>query len=69
MKALPETLRALLHLFIEDGSLTILVVTSVLVSAIVIHFLPARPLVGGIVLLAGCLLSLLGNVLTASGRT
>jgi hypothetical protein len=68
MKAVIGGLRTLIDLFIEDGSLSISIITSVLISAVVVHFAPARPLIGGVVLLVCCLIALVGNVLASSGR-
>jgi hypothetical protein len=68
MNAAIRVPRELVHLFIEDASLSILIISTVLISAVVAHFAPARSLISGIVLLAGCLIALLANVLASSGR-
>jgi hypothetical protein len=66
VKPLIAALQALVHLFVEDGSLTILILAVVLTAAAVAHFTHASHLPSGAILLVGCLAALLGNVLGAA---
>lgn len=66
MKPLIVALQALIHLFVEDGSLTILIIVVVLTAGAVAHVTQASHLLSGAILLLGCLAALLVNVLGAA---
>jgi hypothetical protein len=54
--------RELFGLFVDDGSLALSVLALIAFTAVVLWAAPDRPLVGGGVLLFGCLAALLINV-------
>jgi len=62
MKMLINILRELAGLFIDDGLLALAIIVVVVLAAIVAAIAPAVPIAAGVVLLAGCLGVLLGNV-------
>ncbi len=68
MKTLINIFRELAGLFIDDGSLALAVGAVVVLAAIVAAIAPAVPIAAGIVLLAGCLGALVGNVIRAGKR-
>ncbi len=68
MKTLINIFRELAGLFIDDGSLALAVGAVVVLAAIVAAIAPAVPIAAGIVLLAGCLGALVGNVIRAGRR-
>jgi hypothetical protein len=61
-------LRELAGLFIDDGLLALAIGVVVVIAAIIAAIAPAEPLAAGIVLLAGCLGVLCGNVMKAGKR-
>jgi hypothetical protein len=61
-------LRELAGLFIDDGLLALAIGVVVVMAAIIAANAPAEPLAAGIVLLAGCLGVLCGNVMKAGKR-
>ncbi len=68
MKTLINIFRELAGLFIDDGSLALAVGAVVVFAAIVAAIAPAVPIAAGVVLLAGCLGALVGNVIRAGRR-
>jgi hypothetical protein len=64
MNALGATLRELVGLFVEDGSLALAIIGVVAIAAI-LSFLLAAPVATGVVLLVGCLGLLVENILRA----
>ena len=68
MNMLVAVFRELTGLFIDDGSLALAILGVVLLSAFVVSVMPSVPMAGGGVLLFGCLVVLVVNVLTASQR-
>ena len=67
MKTLISIFRELAGLFIDDGLFALAIGVVVVLAAIVAAIAPAVPIAAGVVLLAGCLGVLLGNV-TSNGR-
>jgi hypothetical protein len=68
MTTLTTVLRVLARLFVDDGSLALAIIAVIVLAAWVIAVEPRRPIIAGIVLLAGCLAALLGNVMRAVRR-
>ena len=68
MKMLIGIFRELAGLFIDDGLLALAICVVVVLAAIVAAIAPAVPIAAGIVLLAGCLGALVGNVMRAGKR-
>jgi hypothetical protein len=68
MKTLIGIFRELAGLFIDDGLLALAICVVVVLAAIAAAIAPAVPMVAGIVLLAGCLSALVGNVMRAGKR-
>jgi hypothetical protein len=68
MTMLTTVLRVLARLFVDDGSLALAIIAVIVLAAWVAAVEPRRPIVAGIVLLAGCLATLLGNVMRAVRR-
>jgi hypothetical protein len=68
MKTLVNIFRELAGLFIDDGLLALAIGTVVVSAALVAAIAPAAPIAAGIVLLAGCLGALFGNVIRAGKR-
>ncbi len=62
MKTLIGIFRELADLFIDDGLLALAIIAVVVLAAIIAAIAPAVPIAAGVVLLAGCLGVLLGNV-------
>lgn len=60
--------RMLLGLFVDDGSLALAILVVVLLSWIFVTLIPDMPLGAGAVLLIGCLVVLLANVIKAARR-
>jgi len=67
MKTVINIFRELAGLFIDDGLLALAISVVVVLAAIIAAIAPAVPIAPGVVLLAGCLGVLLGNV-TSNGR-
>jgi hypothetical protein len=65
MKTLVSILRELAGLFIDDGLLALAISVVVASAAFIAAF---APIAAGIVLLAGCLSALVGNVVRAGQR-
>lgn len=65
MKPLVAISLELVGLFIDDGSLTLAILASIVLAGTYVHLLPGSPFIGGLVLLLGCLGLLLENVLRA----
>jgi hypothetical protein len=68
MNALISVLREIAGLFVDDGSLALAVLGTVLLAALVALVLPGSLIAAGGVLLVGCLAVLLVNVTMASRR-
>ena len=68
MKTLIGIFRELAGLFVDDGLLALAIGVVVALAAIVAAIAPAVPIAAGIVLLAGCLGALVGNVVRAGKR-
>jgi hypothetical protein len=68
MTMLTTVLRVLARLFVDDGSLALAIIAVIVLAAWVVAVEPRRPIIAGIVLLAGCLAALLGNVMRAARR-
>jgi hypothetical protein len=68
MKTLLYILRELAGLFIDDGLLALAISAVVVLAAIVAALAPDAPIAAGVVLLAGCLGALIGNVARAEKR-
>jgi hypothetical protein len=68
MTMLVAALRALLGLFVDDGSLALAILVIVLFSWIFSTLMPDMPLAAGAVLLIGCLGVLFANVMKAARR-
>jgi hypothetical protein len=68
MKTLISIFRELAGLFIDDGQLALSISVVVAFAATIAAIAPAVPMAAGIVLLAGCLGALVGNVTRAGKR-
>ena len=68
MKTLVNIFRELAGLFIDDGLFALALSVVVVLAAIVAAIAPAVPIAAGVVLLAGCLGVLLGNVTSTGTR-
>jgi len=68
MKTLINIFRELTGLFIDDGLFALAIGVVVVLAAIVAAIAPAVPIAAGVVLLAGCLGVLLGNVTSTRTR-
>ena len=66
MTMLVTAFRMLVGLFVDDGSLALVILVVVLFSGIFATLMPDAPLVAGAVLLIGCLAVLLANVKKAA---
>ncbi len=66
MKMLAGIFREVAGLFVDDGLLALSISAVVALAAIVSTFAPDVPLAAGVVLLVGCLIALLSNVMRAS---
>jgi len=66
MRALISLLRPLAGLFVDDGLLALAVICIVLLTALLASLMPSMTLAAGVILLFGCLLALLTNVLRAA---
>jgi hypothetical protein len=65
---LKATLRELVGLFVDDGSLALHLVVVVAAAGVCSALLPGYPLAAGAILLLGSLAALLANVARASRR-
>ena len=63
MKATMKVLIELVGLFVDDGWLALAIIGVVAVTALIAALAPHGPVAAGIVLLAGCLGVLFGNVM------
>ena len=68
MKVLIATLRELIGLFVDDGSLALMILAVVMLAGILATLMPDLHLAAGAVLLFGCLGVLLANVTRAARR-
>jgi hypothetical protein len=68
MSVLIAVLRELFRLFVDDGSLALMILAVVLLAGIVATLMPDLRLAAGAMLLFGCLGVLLANVTRAAGR-
>jgi hypothetical protein len=66
MNALGAALRELVSLFVDDGSLALMIVAVVALAALSAALVPQLPLLAGAILLFGCLGVLGANVAKAS---
>jgi hypothetical protein len=66
MKTLVAVFRELTGLFIDDGSLALAIPAVVVLAGVSASLMPDVPIVGGVILLFGCLGALLANVLRAA---
>ena len=66
MTILRDVLAELLGMFVSDARLTAAVLALVAVAAVLERTLAGAPLIGGAVLLAGCLGLLIGSVVLAA---
>ena len=66
MNILVTASQTLVGLFVDDGSLAIVILMIVLVPGIFSILTPNMPLVAGAVLLIGCLVVLFANVMKAA---
>ena len=66
MSALISLLRELAGLFVDDGSLALAILCIVVLAALLAFLMPGLSLVAGAILLFGCLVILLTNVLRAA---
>ena len=68
MNTMVNVLRELMGLFVDDGAPALAIVAIVVLAALVAALMPDLPLAAGVVLLVGCLGSLLLNVISAGRR-
>jgi len=61
-------MRVLLELFVDDGMLALALLAVVALAALVAWATPGTPMAGGVVLLFGCLGTLLINVITTERK-
>jgi len=69
MNILVTASQTLVGLFVDDGSLALAIIATVLLSGILTSLMPDKPLVPGAVLLVGCLGVLFANVMKAAQRS
>lgn len=65
MKAMVSIVRELVGLFVDDGSLALAILAVIALAGILSTLIPGMPLVGGVILLFGCLGVLFANVARA----
>jgi hypothetical protein len=68
MNMLIAVLRELIGLFVDDGSLALMILAVVMLAGILATLMPVFQLAAGAVLLFGCLGVLLANVARAARR-
>lgn len=68
MKIITDAVRSIANASFADGHLAIATLLLVIFVASILHFLPALPLVGGLILLFGCPLILGATVFKAKRR-
>jgi len=68
MNVLTAVLRELIGLFVDDGSLALMILAVVMLAGILATLMPDFQLAAGAVLLFGCLGVLLANVARAARR-
>jgi hypothetical protein len=68
MNVLIAVLRELIGLFVDDGSLALMILAVVILASVLATFLSDLQLAAGAVLLFGCLGVLLANVARAAHR-
>ena len=68
MNMLIAVLRELIGLFVDDGSLALMILAVVILAGIFVTLAPDLQLAAGAVLLFGCLGVLVANVARAAGR-
>ena len=66
MNGLINLLRELAKLFVDDGSLALAILCIVALAALLTFLMPSLSLVAGAILLFGCLIVLLVNVIGAA---
>lgn len=62
MKLIRATLAELVGMFVDDGQLALALVALIVVVTLLVKAVGIGPLVGGLLLLAGCILLLLESV-------
>jgi hypothetical protein len=68
MNVLIAVLREMFGLFVDDGSLALMILAVVMLASILATLMPDLDLAAGAMLLVGCLGVLLANVTTAARR-
>jgi hypothetical protein len=68
MNVLIAVLRELIGLFVDDGSLALMILAVVILAGVFVTLAPDLQLAAGAVLLFGCLGVLVANVARAAGR-
>ena len=68
MNVLIGVLRELIGLFVDDGSLALMILAVVILAGIFVTLAPDLQLAAGAVILFGCLGVLVANVARAAGR-
>jgi uncharacterized membrane protein YdjX (TVP38/TMEM64 family) len=68
MTVLTNALRELAGLFVDDGTLALVIIAVVVLAGVAATLLPEVPLVAGAILLFGCLTALLSSVTGANWR-
>jgi hypothetical protein len=66
MNGLISLLRELAKLFVDDGSLALAILCIVALAALLAFLMPSLSLAAGAILLFGCLIVLLANVIRAA---
>jgi|AraplaL_Col_mTSA_1032028.scaffolds.fasta_scaffold20773_2 hypothetical protein len=70
MNAIRLVFKELVGMFVDDGSLALLALVLIALITVAVKLLALPPLIGGLLLLAGCLAILLESVRRAArGRT
>jgi hypothetical protein len=68
MNTLRLILKEFIGMFIDDGSLALLMLVLIALVAAAVEFFALPPLLGGVVLLIGCIAILADSVWRAAGR-
>jgi hypothetical protein len=68
MRMLVGFLREVMGFFVDDGLFAFAILGTVVLAALVATVMPRTPIVAGAVLVFGCLVVLLANVIVASRR-
>ena len=69
MKLIRLVLKELVGMFVDDGSLALLALVLIAAITVAVKLLALPPLIGGLLLLVGCLAILLHSVRRAARRT